>query len=48
MGIASSLKKASTKVLSSVGGDVTIRRITTGAYNTTTGAVGEPASATTV
>jgi len=48
MGIASSLKKASTKVLSSVGGDVTIRRITTGAYNTTTGAVGETASDTTV
>ena len=48
MSVASSLKKASTKVLNSLGGNVTIRRITTSAYNTTTGAVGETASDTTV
>jgi hypothetical protein len=48
MALASSLKKAAGKVLSSVGGDVTIRRITTGSYNTTTGAIAETASDTTV
>ena len=48
MAIASSLKKAAGKVLSSVGGDVTIRRITPGTYNTTTGTVGETVSDTTV
>ena len=48
MALKSSLRKASSKVLKAVGGDVTIRRITTGSYNTTTGTLGETASDTTV
>ena len=41
-------RKAAKKVLKAVGGDVTIRKITAGAYNTATGAVGESASDTVV
>ena len=48
MGIASSLKKVATKGLSKLGGNITIRQITNGAYNTTTGAVSESNSDTVV
>jgi len=48
MALKSSLRKASRKVLNAVGGDVTIRRVTTGSYNTTTGTIGETVSDTTV
>lgn len=48
MALASSLRKAANKVLKAVGGDVTIRRVTTGAYNTTTGVIGETTSDTTI
>tara|TARA_R100001440_G_scaffold63435_1_gene83679 strand:- start:119 stop:472 length:354 start_codon:yes stop_codon:yes gene_type:complete len=48
MGLASSLKKAASKTLSKLGGDVTIRRISTGNYNTTTGAITESTSDTTI
>tara|TARA_R100000152_G_C6756723_1_gene180494 strand:- start:886 stop:1245 length:360 start_codon:yes stop_codon:yes gene_type:complete len=41
-------RKAAKKVLKAVGGDVTIRKITAGAYNTATGTVGESASDTVV
>ena len=41
MGIASSLVNVADKVISKFGGDVTIRYITAGTYNTTTGAVAE-------
>ena len=39
MGIESSLRKVATKGLSKLGGNITIRQITNGSYNTTTGAV---------
>jgi len=48
MALADSLKKAASKVLNAVGGDVTIRRVTTGAYNTTTGAIAETTADTVV
>ena len=48
MPLSSSLRKASKKAISGLGGNVTIRRVTTGAYNTTTGAIGETTSDTTV
>ena len=48
MSLNSSLRKASRKLLNAVGGNVTIRRVTTGSYNTTTGAIGETTSDTTV
>jgi len=48
MSLASSLRKASSKVLKAVGGDVTIRTITPGTYRTSTGTVGETASDVTV
>ncbi len=41
-------RKAASKVLKAVGSDVTIRKVTTGSYNTTTGAVGETTADTTV
>ena len=41
MSLANALKKAASKTLSKLGGDVTIRRVTAGAYNTTTGAITE-------
>ena len=46
MGLASALRKASSKVISSVGSDITFRRVTTGSYNTSTGAVTETTSDT--
>ena len=48
MSLANALKKAASKTLSKLGGDVTIRRVTAGAYNTTTGAIRESTSDTTV
>ena len=48
MALADSLKKAASKVLNAVGGDVTIRRVTTGAYNTTTGSIAETTADTVV
>jgi len=48
MALADSLKKAASKVLKAVGGDVTVRRVTTGSYNTTTGSISETESDTTV
>ena len=41
-------RKATKKVLKAVGGDVTIRKVTGSAYNTTTGAVGETTADTTI
>jgi len=46
MTLAKSLEKAASKVIGKVGGDVTIRYITAGSYNTTTGAISETASDT--
>ena len=48
MGLASSLRSVAKKSLAKFGDDVTFRRITTGAYNTTTGNISETASDTTV
>ena len=46
MSLANALKKAASKTLSKLGGDVTIRRVSTGSYNTTTGAITETTSDT--
>ena len=48
MSIASALKKAASKALKKLGGDVTIRQVTAGTYNTTTGAITESTSDTTI
>ena len=48
MSIASALKKAASKTLKKLGGNVTIRQVTAGAYNTTTGAITESTSDTTI
>tara|TARA_Y100001963_G_scaffold150985_1_gene233055 strand:+ start:2700 stop:3056 length:357 start_codon:yes stop_codon:yes gene_type:complete len=48
MAISSSLRKAASSVLKAVGGDVTIRRVVPGTYNTTTGAIAETTTDTTV
>ena len=48
MSLANALKKAASKPLSKLGGDVTIRRVSTGSYNTTTGAITETTSDTTI
>ena len=48
MSIASALKKAASKTLKKLGGNVTIRQVTAGAYNTTTGAIAESTSDTTI
>ena len=37
MSLANALKKAASKTLSKLGGNVTIRKVTAGSYNTTTG-----------
>lgn len=47
MGLANSLKKVAGKAISKFGGDVTIRYVTAGAYNTTTGTTTETTSDTT-
>ena len=48
MSLANALKTAASKTLKKLGGDVTIRRVTACAYNTTTGAITESTSDTTV
>ena len=48
MSLANALKKAASKTLSKLGGDVTIRQVSTGSYNTTTGAITETTSDTTI
>ena len=48
MALADSLGKVATNVLKALGGDVTIRYVTSGAYNTTTGLSGETVSDTNV
>jgi hypothetical protein len=41
MGLASSLQKVADKIVAKFGGEVTIRYVTAGAYNATTGVIGE-------
>ena len=48
MSFANALKKAASKTLSKLGGDVTIRQVSAGSYNTTTGAITETTSDTTI
>jgi hypothetical protein len=48
MALASPLRKVASKLMAKFGGVATIRRVTTGAYNTTTGTVTETAADTTV
>ena len=48
MGLATSLRKVSSKLMSKFGGEVTIRRITVGAYDTSTGTAAETTSDTAV
>lgn len=48
MALATSLRKTASKLMAKFGGEVTIRRITTGAYNPTTGVATPTASETTV
>lgn len=44
MTLANSLRSVASKLMGKFGGDVTIRSVTTGAYNTTTGTVTETTS----
>ena len=44
MTLSASLRTVATKLMAKFGGEVTIRTITTGAYNTTTGAITETTS----
>ena len=48
MSLAKALKKAASASLKKLGGDVTIRQVTAGSYNTTTGAITESTSDTTL
>ena len=48
MSLANALKKAASKTLSKLGGDVTIRQVSAGSYNTTSGAITETTSDTTI
>ena len=48
MSLANALKKAATKTLSKLGGNVTIRKVTAGSYNTTTGVIAETTADTTI
>ena len=48
MALADSLKKVSSKVITKFGGDVTVRIVTAGTYNTTTGASAESTSDTAI
>ena len=48
MALADSLRKAASKVTSKLGADVTIRYVTAGTYNTTTGVIGETESDTAI
>jgi hypothetical protein len=44
MALAGPLRKVASKLMAKFGGTATIRRVTTGAYNTTTGTVAETTS----
>jgi hypothetical protein len=46
MALANPLRKVASKVITKFGGEVTIRRITVGAYNTSTGTAAETTSDT--
>jgi len=48
MALSSSLRKVANKVVGKFGGDVTVRIVTGGSYNTTTGAITESESNATV
>ena len=48
MALANPLRKVASKVITKFGGEVTIRRITVGAYNTSTGTAAETTSDTVV
>ena len=48
MALASPLRKVASKLMAKFGGVATIRRVTTGAYNTTTGTVTETTTDTAV
>jgi hypothetical protein len=48
MSIAKALEKVASKVIGKLGGDVTIRYVSAGAYNTTTGAITETVSDTNI
>ena len=48
MSLANALKKAASASLKKLGGDVTIRKVTAGAYNTTIGTITESTSDTTI
>ena len=48
MSLANALKKAASKTLSKLGGNVTIRKVTAGSYNTTTGEISETTADTTI
>lgn len=48
MSIAKALERVASKVIGKLGGDVTIRYVSAGAYNTTTGAITETVSDTNI
>jgi hypothetical protein len=48
MGLAQSLEKVADNVIEALGADVTIRYVTAGSYNTTTGAIAETESDTNI
>jgi len=48
MNISGPLKNITSKALAALGGDVTIRQVTAGSYNATTGAITESTSDTTI
>lgn len=48
MGLANALKKVAGKAISKLGGDVTIRYVTEGSYNTTTGEINRSVSDVTI
>lgn len=48
MALSSSLRKIASKVVGKFGGDIVFRRVTAGSYNTTTGAITETESNTTI
>jgi hypothetical protein len=48
MALATSLRKVASKLMAKFGGEATIRRVTTGVYNTTTGTASETTADTAV
>lgn len=48
MALATSLRKTASKVINRFGGDVIYRQVSSGAYNTTTGAITETETNTTI